>query len=772
MSIKFKLMIVIGAFLVLIIVAVGVTVYTINSLKEDSSTVNLAGRQRMLAQKYAKEFFTVVVPAQVKSSAVKAAQMVTIQIKEDRAKYTKGVIAKLKKELPGFKPARDWSTLKGGVPLPATFVQEVSEKINKSGIYRYDLLSRWNLNKAKGLSSKFENEAFNALMANKDEPFYRFMNYKGKSVLRYATPDIAGAAACVNCHNAHPASAKRDFKLGDVMGTLIVTIPVSSEISRLGDVLGNSGGTGGSDLSAYEATAKVFEKTLSALISGGEAPLNLTMSKFAMVVPSYNPAVISQLKVVEGLWQKMKEAVEVVVNSNVNSPEYIKAMNSFLTINSDIVVQMNKAVGMYEADSLQGISNMMKILGAFVILAFCVAFGALILVTRSIIRPINAVVELAGTMAAKDLSSADLNMKGSDEIGTLAVALDTMKKNLNDIIGQIRNSSDHVAVSTSMLSTTSAQIVDGIDRQSNQTNQVATAMEEMSATVIEVAKNSQGASEASDDTQQIAVQGGDVVKRAVDGMMAVADTVRESAVTVEALGKSSDEIGAIISVINDIADQTNLLALNAAIEAARAGEQGRGFAVVADEVRKLAEKTTKATKEIADMIKSIQSDTKGAMGSMHEGTKQVEEGVQLASEAGESLQQIVSSVDRVTDMVRQIATAAEEQSATSEEISSNVSGIAEIANQNNVGVKEVSAAAVELNKVAEDLKGLVGTFILADGAEQAAEALSSGSAGDQIDGHQRRGTAEAGKNVVSFDRNAEVDSASGDAADETEGWGS
>ncbi|VAW37470.1 Methyl-accepting chemotaxis protein I (serine chemoreceptor protein) [hydrothermal vent metagenome] len=774
MSIRLKLMIVIGAFLFLIVVAVGVTVYTINSLKKDSSTVNLAGRQRMLAQKFGKELFAEVVPAQVKNSAVRAARMVTIQIKEDRAKYTKGVIGKLKKELPGFKPARNWSALKGGVPLPATFVQEVSEKINKSGVYRYDLLSRWNLNKEKGLSSDFENAAFDSLLADKGAPYYRFMDYGGKSVLRYATPDIAGASACVSCHNAHPASAKRDFKLGDVMGVLIVTIPVSAEITKGSGVWGESTGSGDDNgsLKAYQKTAKVFETTLSALIKGGQAPLNLTMSKFTTVVPSPNPAVIAQLKVVNGLWHEMMKDVAVLVNAPVNSPEYVSALGAFLKLNSEIVAQMNRAVGMYEADSLKGISNMMKVLGVFVVLAFCVAFGAIILITRSIIRPINAVVEFAGTMAAKDLSSADLNMKSSDEIGALAQALDTMKRNLNEIIGQIRKSSDHVAASTSLLSTTSTQIVNGIDRQSNQTNQVATAMEEMSATVIEVAKNSQGASEASDDTQQIAVQGGDVVKRAVDGMMTVADTVRQSATTVEALGKSSDEIGAIISVINDIADQTNLLALNAAIEAARAGEQGRGFAVVADEVRKLAEKTTKATKEIADMIKTIQGDTKGAMGSMHEGTKQVEEGVQLASEAGESLQQIVSSVDRVTDMVRQIATAAEEQSATSEEITSNITGIAGIAEENSDGVKEVSSAADELNRIAEDLKMLVGTFILAAGAEQGADATGNGSEHGAGEGDQSRQGAEAGGNVVSFDGNAGSDLSGEGTAGGTEGWGS
>jgi len=237
-------------------------------------------------------------------------------------------------------------------------------------------------------------------------------------------------------------------------------------------------------------------------------------------------------------------------------------------------------------------------------------------------------------------------------------------------------------------------------------------MEEMSATVVEVAKNSQNASESAGTAQSVAVKGGDVVKRAVDGMLTVADTVKESAGTVETLGNSSEEIGAIISVINDIADQTNLLALNAAIEAARAGEQGRGFAVVADEVRKLAEKTTKATKEIAGMIKTIQKDTKGAMESMGRAATQVKEGVSLASQAGESLTEIVSSVEEASSMVRQIAVAAEEQSATTEEISSNINSIAEVSNETSEGVGDISVAAADLNLVAEELKSIVNGFVL------------------------------------------------------------
>ena len=182
--------------------------------------------------------------------------------------------------------------------------------------------------------------------------------------------------------------------------------------------------------------------------------------------------------------------------------------------------------------------------------------------------------------------------------------------------------------------------------------------------------------------------------------------------TVGDLGKSSDQIGQIISVIDDIADQTNLLALNAAIEAARAGEQGRGFAVVADEVRKLAERTTKATKEIADMIRKIQADTKEAVASMAEGTKNVTEGIRLADMAGSSLAEIVTISQRVTDMVTEIAGASEEQSAAGEQIAKNVDAIRAVTGETAMGEQQIARAAEDLNRLTEHLQELTSKFRL------------------------------------------------------------
>ena len=195
-------------------------------------------------------------------------------------------------------------------------------------------------------------------------------------------------------------------------------------------------------------------------------------------------------------------------------------------------------------------------------------------------------------------------------------------------------------------------------------------------------------------------------------MNRIAEAVHNSSYTIQALGANSNQIGEIIAVIDDIADQTNLLALNAAIEAARAGEQGRGFAVVADEVRKLAERTTKATKEIAAMIKSIQSDTSGAVASMESGTGEVERGVEMTRKAGEALKEIVNNVQHVSDMIGQIATAAEEQSAAAEQISTSIETIASVTKESAAGARQSSTACQELSRLALELQKMVGQFKL------------------------------------------------------------
>jgi methyl-accepting chemotaxis protein len=214
------------------------------------------------------------------------------------------------------------------------------------------------------------------------------------------------------------------------------------------------------------------------------------------------------------------------------------------------------------------------------------------------------------------------------------------------------------------------------------------------------------------------------VEESVGGMKRIAGVVRRSAETVRTLGKSSDQIGRIISVIDDIADQTNLLALNAAIEAARAGEQGRGFAVVADEVRKLAERTTTATKEIANMIQTIQGETIQAVQSMELGTKEVDQGIAMADAAGSSLREIVELSQRVTDMVTQMASASEQQAGASEEISKSVEGISSVTQETATGIQQIARTAEDLNRLTDDLQRMIGRFKLSEEHGKAAPSSS------------------------------------------------
>jgi len=247
--------------------------------------------------------------------------------------------------------------------------------------------------------------------------------------------------------------------------------------------------------------------------------------------------------------------------------------------------------------------------------------------------------------SAGDLT-VELDEKDKGIIGDLFRGFNRAVQNVRSMLIRVHEAVQATASASTEISSSTEELAAGMQEQSQQVDEVAGAVEEMTKTIIETSRNASGAADASKNAGSTAGVGGNVVKDTIQGMNRIADVVQHSAETVLALGKSSEQIGEIIQVIDDIADQTNLLALNAAIEAARAGEQGRGFAVVADEVRKLAERTTKATKEIADMIKTIQRETSGAVTSMQQGREEVDRGKTLADSAGKSLNEIISAPSR------------------------------------------------------------------------------------------------------------------------------
>jgi len=343
-------------------------------------------------------------------------------------------------------------------------------------------------------------------------------------------------------------------------------------------------------------------------------------------------------------------------------------------------------------------------------------------VNAHITSPVMAMTGMIDVLAGGDLTR-ELPVESTDELGVMAQRLNEMIRNLREMIGGIIEAVATLAGASTQISSSTEEMAAGSQEQTSQAGEVSSAVAMMAKSIAENSTSAGDAASTAKIAREAAERGGQVVEQTVGGMRRIADVVNGSAATVQTLGKSGDQIGEIISVIDDIADQTNLLALNAAIEAARAGEQGRGFAVVADEVRRLAERTTKATKEIAAMIRTIQSETKGAVTAMNQGTKEVNDGIALADRAGAALAEIVRVSQQVTDMITGIAAASEEQSAASEQIAKNVDAIRAVTAETAAGEQQIARAAEDLNRLTENLQRLTSRFRLPgmDGTSRAQE---------------------------------------------------
>lgn len=560
-------------------------------------------RDQSLAVKFltpiALVFLTIIVvaylyvPSRVENFAAEEAKATAVgmvnQYRNLRSYYTQNVVGKVLASS-DLKASFNYKHDPKLIPLPATMIHDLSEMMGSNGTH-LNLYSKFPFpNRQQRQLSDFQSSAWDFLNQNPDAEFSKLLMENGVPVVKVALADKMSADACVNCHNNHADSPKKDWKLGDVRGVLEVTVPIA-EIVGSGRQLANT------------------------IVFG-----LIAASIFILAVLYW------------------------MFNQNINT-------------------------------SLKSIANALDDIAA----------------------------------GGGDLSKT-LTYKANDEIGQITTSFNKFIVSLRKIVSNISTQSRDISTSTRMLNdaiqTTTRQIVN----QHSETDQTAASIEEMSVTVKQVSGNADSGRAHAEKAESLATEGIHVMLENQRSIEAMSKEIDQASAVISRLDKDSENIGSVISVIRGIADQTNLLALNAAIEAARAGEQGRGFAVVADEVRTLASRTQASTQEIQGMIERIQNGTREAVAAMLSGQSHTEGSVTRAQAAGTVLQQIKEALKEIKDINRLTSNAAIEQQHATDQINRSIHSISSISESNAESAKTMSENVQELSNIARTLSDSVNQF--------------------------------------------------------------
>ncbi|WP_100640397.1 HAMP domain-containing methyl-accepting chemotaxis protein [Marinobacter salexigens] len=412
---------------------------------------------------------------------------------------------------------------------------------------------------------------------------------------------------------------------------------------------------------------------------------------------------------------KVTKALESYSNEFRNLVELTESGEE---LSEDMVTTASRVIGsatnlrdrqaaIMETERKQATTLIFGATGIAVLLGILMAY----LITRAITAPINHAVAVASEVASGNLS-VYIDNNRTDEIGRLMAALATMVSSLRELVRNIESGASNIAASAEELSTVTSQTSEGINRQKQETDQVAAAMNEMSATVAEIARNAEQAFSVASDAADQATEGEHEVRETVNQVNSLAKEVGQSMEIIQNLQAETSNIGTVLDVIKSVAEQTNLLALNAAIEAARAGEQGRGFAVVADEVRSLAQRTQSSAQEIEALVTSLQNSAGNSVSAMESSASLASRTLTRATATGASIERITRSVDEIKQYNNQIATASEQQTSVAEEINQNITSIRDVTDQSAASSNQTDSSSSELARLGSELQSLVSRFRL------------------------------------------------------------
>ena len=458
-------------------------------------------------------------------------------------------------------------------------------------------------------------------------------------------------------------------------------------------------------LARYQVRAYIAAQTV-ANEQAARQQLSEAIASLSALNTHFSASAPDTLRTLDGALEQYKQALQVYADTDKTITDMRKEMTDY---GSGILSRSDELykIQLERRDNESASANTIQLISTLLVLLFGIC--AAVVITRQITRPLRETLDVVERIAAGDLSQ-NLRITRRDDLGVLQQGIARMGTTLRELIGGIRDGVTQIASAAEELSAVTEQTSAGVNSQKIETDQVATAMHEMTATVQEVARNAEDASQAAAAADGEAREGDRVVNQAIDQIERLAVEVARSTEAMAVLQQESDKIGSVMDVIKAVAEQTNLLALNAAIEAARAGEAGRGFAVVADEVRGLAQRTQKSTEEIQTLVAALQSGTQQVASVMNTSRGLTDSSVTLTRQAGTSLQGITRTVSNIQSMNQQIAAAAEQQSAVAEEISRSIINVRDVSEQTAAASDETAKSSVELARLGNQLQMMVSHF--------------------------------------------------------------
>ncbi|MBW7956927.1 MAG: DUF3365 domain-containing protein [Deltaproteobacteria bacterium] len=599
--------------------------------------------------------------AQTQRMAHMTASYLTRELAAGSQYYTSTVVRKALDS--GLSVSSSYLNEERAIPLHLTFLKEASQGLGSEGFFHMELVSLRPVNPANLPKDDFQKEALSRFDKGAVAEFYRFEDYKGKRSIRYMLPDIATSQTCVDCHNGHAASPKKDYRIGDVTGGLEVIIPIENELAAAMNDIWRSIGFGFVVVLAMGLVGLAFIRKVvtSPILSLVETTRHLASGDLT------GKAEVDSNDEIGDLGGQMNEVVR-------NLHRMIEDMRR----TSDEATGISKRVAEMSSSVLEG-SN---------------AQGAALDSIGSNMGGINA--SISGIANYTEVLAKSLE-KGSISVLELGASINEVV----DSMEALSMSVDETSASTRDMSFSIKDVSESIESLSSAVTQVSSSITHISASIREVEANAAEASMFAEEVIRDAKAGMETVESTIDGILKTKEITRESTHIINSLSERIKEIGKILDVIQEVAEETNLLALNAAIIAAQTGDHGKSFSVVANEIKDLAERASTSAKEVSEIIHAVELESDRAVKSMERGYLSVEEGVRLSMKAGEGLEKILGSAKRSTTSVRQIAAASELQARESRMVAETTEKLAEMTRRIVNATHEHARGSELINKATE-----------------------------------------------------------------------